>query len=313
MIHLRVVSPAATTPELAAFLNDDETVLSLVVLPGTSRNPEGDTIHFDALNGGANRIFARLRELGIVQDGSVSAENVDAWLSDRAEAAESRQSRFEAFTPIWDLVDARIRSDGIYPPSWFGLLLIAGLIAAVGILINSQILIVAAMVVGPEYGAITSIARAGTRRDRTTAARGLRALLFGFSGAIAGCFVLGLIIRATGLTPHAFEFGIRPVSNLINTPNVFSVIVAVLAGIVGILSLTESRASTLIGVFISVTTIPAAADIGLSVSYSSWSEAWGSLLQLLLNVLILIVVGMIMLIVQKQIWDRVRPSASPSM
>ncbi len=80
-------------------------------------------------------------------------------------------------------------------------------------------------------------------------------------------------------------------SGRINTTNVFSVIVAVLAGIVGILSLTESRASTLIGVFISVTTIPAAADIGLSISYASWSEAWGSFRQLLLNVSILIVVG----------------------
>ena len=69
----------------------------------------------------------------------------------------------------------------------------------------------------------------------------------------------------------------RPVSDLINTPNVFSVIVAALAGIVGILSLTESRASTLLGVFISVTTIPAASDIGLSLSYGSSSEGRGSL------------------------------------
>jgi uncharacterized hydrophobic protein (TIGR00271 family) len=210
------------------------------------------------------------------------------------------------------MVDARIRSDGIYPPSWFGLLLIAGLIAAIGILTNSQILVVAAMVVGPEYGAITSIARSGTRRDGSTAARGLRALLFGFTAAIVACLALGLIIRAAGLTPRAFELGVRPVSDLINTPNVFSVILAVLAGIVGILSLTESRASTLIGVFISVTTIPAAADIGLSVGYGSWSEARGSFLQLLLNVSILVVVGMIMLVVQQRIWDHVRPSTSTS-
>ncbi len=190
--------------------------------------------------------------------------------------------------------------------------MIAGLIAAVGILVNSQILVVAAMVVGPEYGAITSVARAWTQRDGSTAVRGLVALLFGFAAAIAACIALGAIIRAAGVTPHAFERGIRPVSDLINTPNVFSVIVAVLAGVVGILSLTESRASTLIGVFISVTTIPAAADIGLSISYASWSEARGSFFQLLLNVSILIVVGIIMLVVQKRIWDRVTPADATS-
>jgi uncharacterized hydrophobic protein (TIGR00271 family) len=259
------------------------------------------------LNGSANRVFAQLRTLGIVEHGSILAETVDTWLSETAAAAERGQSRFGEFTPVWGMVDARIRSDGTYPPAWFVLLLIAGLIAAIGILINSQILIVAAMVVGPEYGAITSIARAGTRLDGSTAARGLRTLLFGFVGAIVACIAFGAAIRAAGLTPRAFELGIRPVSGLINTPNVFSVIVAVLAGIVGILSLTESRASTLIGVLISVTTIPAAADIGLSISDASWSEAWGSFLQLLLNVSILIVVGMIMLLVQRRIWDRVKP------
>src|SRR5438045_4616201 len=42
------------------------------------------------------------------------------------------------------------------------------------------------------------------------------------------------------------------------------VVVAILAGIVGVVFLTQARAGALIGVFISVTTIPAAADIGLS-------------------------------------------------
>jgi uncharacterized hydrophobic protein (TIGR00271 family) len=314
MIHFRVVCPKTVTPELTTALRADDAVFNMVVLPDASESPAGDTVDLDVLNGGANGVFAQLRELGVTENGSVVAEAVETWISDSVTAAERRQSPFQSFTPVWELVDARIRSDGTYPPSWFGLLVIAGLIAAIGILINSQILIVAAMVVGPEYGAITSVARAGTVRDGATAGRGFRALLFGFTGAVLACLALGVIIRAAGLTPNAFELGVRPVSDLINTPNVFSVIVAVLAGIVGILSLTESRASTLIGVFISVTTIPAAADIGLSVGYGSWSEAWGSFLQLLLNVSILIVVGMIMLVVQKRTWDRVeaRQNASPS-
>jgi uncharacterized hydrophobic protein (TIGR00271 family) len=174
-------------------------------------------------------------------------------------------------------------------------------------LTNSQILIVAAMVVGPEYGAMTSVARAADKRDGATAGRGLLALFIGFCAAVVAALTLGACIRATGLTPRAFALGVRPVSSLINTPNAFSVIVAVVAGIVGILSLTESRTATLIGVFISVTTIPAAADIGLSISYSSWAEALGSLIQLLINVSILIVIGMVMLVVQKRIWDRVTP------
>ena len=102
----------------------------------------------------------------------------------------------------------------------------------------------------------------------------------------------------------AFTRGIRPVANLINSPNLFSVVVAVLAGIVGVVSLTESRANALIGVFISVTTIPAAASIGVSIAYGSWAEARGSLLQLLLNVVLLIGVGAGGLRAQRAIWRR---------
>jgi hypothetical protein len=73
------------------------------------------------------------------------------------------------------------------------------------------------------------------------------------------------------------------VSNLINTPNVFSVVVATpLAGIVGVVSLVEARTGALIVVFISVTTIPAAADIGVSARSRTGAKR-GSLIQLLLN------------------------------
>ena len=82
----------------------------------------------------------------------------------------------------------------------------------------------------------------------------------------------------------------------------FSVVVAILAGIVGVVSLTEARAGALIGVFISVTTIPAAADIGVSVAFGSWHEAGGSSLQLLLNVFLLVVVGAGGLGTQRALW-----------
>ena len=77
---------------------------------------------------------------------------------------------------------------------------------------------------------------------------------------------------------------------------------AVLAGIIGVVSLTEARAGALIGVFISVTTIPAAADLGLSLAFQSWAAARGATLQLLLNLVLLIVVGALALRGQRLFW-----------
>jgi uncharacterized hydrophobic protein (TIGR00271 family) len=214
---------------------------------------------------------------------------------------------------VWDVVEARIRSDAVYAPSFYILLAIAGLIGAVGILTNSQILIVGAMVVGPEYNAIMGIALGIDKRDKPPVLRGAFALLAGFTSAVIVTLIFGLAIRWSGRTPMAYLLGVRPVSNLIDNPNLFSLIVAVLAGIVGVVSLTEARSAALIGVFISVTTIPAAADTGLSIAYANWSEARGSALQLLLNVTVLIAIGAVGLRLQRIIWRLRSPAQAQAI
>jgi uncharacterized hydrophobic protein (TIGR00271 family) len=307
MIHIRLVSPPDITAGLVDRLASNTGVLDLIVLEGVARNPDGDAVQFDVTNAEANRVLQNLRTLGVPERGSIVIEDVGAVLSNRATDAEAHSPRALSLSPIWEQAEARIRSGGRYPPSWFALLVIAGLIAAVGIFTNSQILIVGAMVVGPEYAAIISVSLGINKSDRSRIRAGLLALFVGFTIAVIATFVFSVVVRAFGWETELFSLGIRPVSNLINSPNVFSVVVATLAGIVGVVSLVEARSGALIGVFISVTTIPAAADIGVSSAFENWSEARGSLIQLLLNVAILIAVGAVGLVVQRRLWARLNP------
>ncbi|HEU5390336.1 MAG TPA: DUF389 domain-containing protein [Streptosporangiaceae bacterium] len=312
MIHLRVASPPDVTDVLMPMLRSEPAVMNLTVLPGLVSQPDGDAVHFDVLHGSANEVIGRLRDLGLDRRGSIVLENVDTSISVHADRAAARQGRYREFTPVWAEVESRIALEGAFPPSWFVLLVIAGLIGAVGILTNSQILIVGAMVVGPEYGAILSLAFGVTRRDSSRVLRSVAALAGGFTLAVAAALLLALIIRAAGLEPRAYALDVRPVSALIDTPNWFSFIVALLAGVVGVVSLTEARSATLIGVFISVTTIPAASDTGVALAFGSGSEAWGSVLQLLLNVTVLTAVAVAGLPVQRAIWRRAGRRAEPS-
>jgi uncharacterized hydrophobic protein (TIGR00271 family) len=308
VLHVRVVSPPGATEDLIERLSAASGIRNLVVLPGAARRPDGDAVQFDLLTRFANPVLQELRaHAGDVS--SIVIENVDVSIIAAGDLGDSGdhphasgRPHFGELPPVWELVEAKIRAGGQYPPSFFALLVIAGLIGAVGILTNSQILIVAAMVVGPEYSAIMATALGINKRDRGAVRHGLAALVAGFALAVLVTLVFGLLIRWSGHTPRLYDDGVRPVSDLINSPNVFSVIVAVLAGIVGVVSLTESRANALIGVFISVTTIPAASDMGLSAAYGSWPEARGSTFQLLLNVVLLIAVGAVGLRLQRSFW-----------
>jgi hypothetical protein len=57
-------------------------------------------------------------------------------------------------------------------------------------------------------------------------------------------------------------------------------------------------------------TIPAASDVGVSLAFGSGSEAWGSTLQLLLNVTVLTAVAVVGLHVQRAVWRRATRSES---
>ncbi|MFJ4705767.1 DUF389 domain-containing protein [Streptomyces anulatus] len=305
MIHIRAVSPPDLTDEVVGLLADDPCVLNLIVQRDAARRPDGDTVAFDVLAGAANDVLHRLLDVRLDQLGTLVIEPVDMAFPGRASEEGRRELGPLSRAPVWEQVEARIRSGGRYPPSFYLYLVVAGLIGSVGIVTNSQILIVAAMVVGPEYGAIVSVALGIDRGHRAVVRSGLAALGTGFLLTIVVTFLFALLIRGFGLQSDAFDLGLRPVSNLINTPNFFSVAVATLAGIVGIVSLTEARSSALLGVFISVTTIPAAADIAVSTAFTSWSDVRGSAIQLVVNILVLIVVGTAALKAQRAIWRRV--------
>jgi uncharacterized hydrophobic protein (TIGR00271 family) len=309
MLHIRVVSPAALTGRLTDLLTAAPGVQNLVVQPGAATRPDGDAVQFDMRDEAANPVFRNLRGLGLDQGSAICVERVDATLADHAPTADHGALVRER-APVWEMVEATIRAGAAYSPSFYILLVSAGLIGAVGILTNSQILIVGAMVVGPEYSAIIAVALGISKGGRGLMWDGLLALLWGFLAAIVITLLFGLAVRAAGQAPASFLSGTRPVSSLIDTPNMYSVIVAILAGLVGVVSLTEARANALIGVFISVTTIPAAADVGVSLAFSSWHEARGSAFQLLLNIAVLIAVGAAGLSTQRMIW-RQRTIRSP--
>ena len=67
----------------------------------------------------------------------------------------------------------------------------------------------------------------------------------------------------------------------------------------GMLSVTLGKLAALVGVAISITTIPAAADIGLSLAYGDRDSFRGSALQLALNIISLLVAATITLAIQR--------------
>src|SRR5215469_8913053 len=195
--------PAALTGRLADLLTAAPGVQNLVVQPGAATRPDGDAVQFDVRDEAANPVFRDLRGLGLDRAGAICVEQVDATLADHAPTA-GHGALVRERAPVWEMVDATIRGGAAYSPSFYILLVSAGLIGAVGILTNSQILIVGAMVVGPEYSAIIAVALGISNRDRGPMWDGLLALLWGFLAAIVITLLFAFAVRRAGQAPASF-------------------------------------------------------------------------------------------------------------
>jgi uncharacterized hydrophobic protein (TIGR00271 family) len=306
MIHLRIVSPPDRTDDVMHVLERTPSVLNIIRLPAAAKRPDGDVIFCDVAREDASVILSDLKALNIHEDGSITLEQVDTAISRYAEAAERYAPGAPADAVVWEEVE-RNTSENVELSGVFLLFMVlAALIAAVGIYLDSEILIVGAMVVGPEFGPIAGFCVAVVQRRRELAVRSGVALAVGFPLAITGVYLASLIFKATDLTPAEFDASEHQVANLISNPDAFTVIVALCAGAAGMLSLSTAKSGALIGVLISVTTIPAAANIGVAAAYRDGDGWTGSMAQLGLNLVSIVVAGTAVLTVQRMLYARRR-------
>ncbi|MGW4242312.1 DUF389 domain-containing protein [Nocardia sp. NPDC004722] len=305
MLHLRILSPAAMTDDVIELLESDDAVTGLVAIRGAALRPPGDLITAQIAREAANPLVAALREMKVHQQGSIEIEQVGTWLSRSGFDAEARTPGSSSDAVVWAQVAQRAYDESELNLTYLSFLTLATVIASIAIITDSQILTVGAMVLGPEFGPIAALGVALVRRRAMLFRLALRTLVIGFVVAIGLTIVAALIGRLLGWVTVAQVTGPRPATHFIYTPDKWSFIVAVIAGGAGVLAITSAKSLGLAGVFISVTTVPAAGNIALGVAIADGATVWGSVAQLLVNIVGMALAGWITLWIQQTLWSRV--------
>jgi uncharacterized hydrophobic protein (TIGR00271 family) len=305
MVHLRIVVPSHQTDHVVDLLEHTPSACNLILLPGSARKPEGDVILVDVAREDASVIVSDLRELEVDREGSIAMEDVDSQISEAAVRAEKAAAGLPSDAVVWEEVEARTSENVELSASFLAFMVLAMLIAAVGILTDSLLLIIGAMVVGPEFGPIAGLSVAAVHRRAELAKRSFLALAIGFPLGIAATFAFALGLDALNLVPDGFSQEGHPFTDFISRPDHFSAIVAALAGVAGVLSLTNAKSGALVGVLISVTTIPAAANVGVAAALGN-SEWTGALEQLVLNLAVIFAAALATLFIQRRLYLRRR-------
>lgn len=312
LLQLRVTVPPGKTDEVRELFESDPGTAHLSVLPGASVTPKGDLVLADVARESADGLIAALRELRIPEDGGIAITSIDTAVSRAAREAEEQAPGDGSDAVVWEQVIRSTDADSALSVSYVTFMTIATLLAGIAIINDSAILTVGAMVLGPEFATLAALAVAVVHRRPVGARRAATTLVVGFVVGIGITALATLAGRLVGWVDPSLLDQARPQTGFITSPDHWSVVVASLAGIAGVLSLTSSKSGALVGVFISVTTVPAAAAVAVSLALGRPDDAARGAIQLGINLGAILVAAVVTLAVQRAVWRRV-PGSLPAM
>jgi uncharacterized hydrophobic protein (TIGR00271 family) len=298
MIHLSAFVPQDRAAELCRNLAATNGVAHVIAGATTEDGLVSVVAQMEA--DAAEEVIAALGALGLPW------KDVTFWRVPSIHPLGSQLGRpvAEPDTQVWAEVVSRADDNSQIAVSYVLYMVAAGVVAAVGVLTGSSILVVGAMALSPDLLPISASAIGFIDRRWRLALLAVRVLCLGLVIASAAAFGATLLMRLFGRLPD--ELG--PLAESTLGPSLTelgpgSVLVAAAAGMAGMIAY-ERAAGAAVGVAISVTTIPAAAYVGAAIALGRDDPMWGALLVLVTNVVIIITAGTLTLWVQRRSHER---------
>lgn len=272
-------------------------VANLLLHPGAALEPAGDEITADIARESANSVVRELKAVDVQHRGAITLEILDTVLSTRAHRAEDAAEGDPADAVVWDELIGRTREEATLSVTFVLFLTFACLLTAIGVVTDSTVTVVGAMVLGPEFGPLAALSVALVQRRVNLARRAALALVVGFPIAMGITALATVGAQAAGwLTDDAIR-NVHEVDFIFQV-GPLSFVVALLAGAAGMLSLVSARSTGLVGVFISVYTVTAAGFAVVAATVGEWDVAAKSALQLVVNLVGIVVAGVLVLVLR---------------
>ncbi|MCU0268485.1 MAG: CPBP family glutamic-type intramembrane protease [Acidimicrobiales bacterium] len=186
---------------------------------------------------------------------------------------------------VWAEIVGRADEHAELASSYLVFMVAAGIIAGIGVLTGSAVLIVGATAISPDLLPISATAIGLVERRWQLARRATRVLLIGLAASAAGVFAATALLRLFGSIPETLVLADTTIGEALTQLGPGSLMVAATAGVAGMMAF-ERPGGAAVGVAISVTTIPAAAHVGAALAMGRDDPMWGALVVLLSNVVL---------------------------
>jgi uncharacterized hydrophobic protein (TIGR00271 family) len=246
--------------------------------------------------------------LDVLRGCDLPAEDVTLWRANTIRPLGRRSHGLHDGheSTVWAEVSGRAGEHAQLALIYILFMVAAGVVAGVGVLTGSAILVVGAMALSPDLLPISAAAVGLVDRRWYLAARAFATLAIGLAVVVLAATATTALLRLSGRIEQNLALADTVLGPSLTQIGPGSVLVALAAGMAGMVAY-ETASGAAVGVAISVTTIPAAAYLGDSIALPDHGNGLGALSVLGMNVLCIEVAAALTLAVQR--WRRERRRA----
>ncbi|QRV13502.1 TIGR00341 family protein [Haloterrigena salifodinae] len=285
MRYLEVTVPEGKRGTVLEILEDEG--IDYVVSDETSGRGYAAVVRFPVPTRAVEPLLDRLQRAGIGDEASVVVINAETVLSEQFSTLRDRYSQGGQLGARTSRQVLRTKADELTPPFsiYTVMLLISAVVATAGLLADSPAVVIGAMVIAPLLGPALAANVGIVTGDGRLKSTGFRYQIVGVAMVVIASITLATLARLAGLEPAGVDIVVATELEERVAPNLFSLAVALGAGIAGILSLTRGFSEAIVGVMIAAALIPPSAAVGITVAWGMYGAAIGAAVLVIVNLL----------------------------
>jgi len=281
---VQVTIPAGKRDAILRALDDEG--IDYVVSDETSGREYTGVAYFPLPNEAVEPVLERLREVGVDESGYTVIVEANTVISRRFEELQERYAEEEDEDRI-AREELTARASDLAPAlsTYVIMTVVSALIATAGLLLDSPAVVVGSMVIAPLIGPAMATSVGTVVDDSEMFRRGVKLQVLGLVLAVVSAGLFAYLVRSVHLIPPLADVTSVPEIRERIAPDFLSLVVALGAGVAGVVSLSSGVSTALVGVMIAVALMPPAATVGIGLAWGQPLVSLGSTILLLVNVL----------------------------
>ncbi|WP_306054159.1 TIGR00341 family protein [Natronococcus wangiae] len=275
----------------------DDREIDYVVTDEDSSRDYTAVVYFPLPSPAVEPVLDDLQEAGIDEDAYTVVVDAETVVSRRFQALREEYEEGDVESDRISRQELQAEAESLTPTFavYSIMTIISSVVATAGLLLDSPAVVVGSMVIAPLIGPALGASVGSVIDDEELFVESMTYQIIGIILAIGAAAAFAWLVKTTNIVPPGLNIAaVGEISERL-APDLLSLVIALGAGVAGIVSIATGISVALVGVMIAAALIPPAAAAGVAMAWGRPDAAIGATVLVFVNVLSVNLAGLLTL------------------